>query len=176
MNWLEKYQYYMRRTRLLGITGAVLVLVSIVVETYNLIGIALSTEAESAPPDLFSILGQAFLLALCLATVFGTRLWILVLRPNRPYWQYWISYLIAVGTAFAFAWWHAWSEIFFPAQAECGISRAGQICFGIYDFSRTDWVVVSTVLFCYLSIIRTALTATYAVLVKKTSELNPHSR
>ncbi len=167
MDWFERYKYQMHRTRLLGVVGASLVVISGLIEVATLLDAVRYSEASLSDSEFRQIFVKEFAFVLSLVIIFSARLWVLFPRTIRPYHKYFASSAFAFAAALVYVFHARWFEMFAPPSVQECVPEPGRICFGIYAIARTSWILITTVFYVWLSILRAVTTAVYAVFVPK---------
>ena len=159
MNWLERYQYQMRRTRFLGIIGASLVLLSVALEVASILNALSLVDASVRSPELVARLRENFLLLGLVAVVFGVRIGALASLERMPY--YWLvaTFIAAIAVLTSYRVWELWPTLY----QRCGLDG---ICFGLENSGYSmSWLFVSSGVYFLFSMIRTTTTAIYSAFV-----------
>ena len=157
MSWIEKYQYYMRRTRLLGIIGAGLVVASSCTEMWYSANVVLRSGTGILDTQFIETNLDVFLFAPVIAVIFVLRMVVLSRRSEGPYRLHVASWIGSMAIVMALWTWDY-------SVRSCGESK---LCAGIYDIGRTSMLEIYPRFYIFGSLLRSAATALYATLKHK---------
>ncbi len=152
---------------MIGVVGASLIVTSGVIEMFALVNIIKYSEASLSDSDYQRMILKEFAFLLSVVIVFIARIWILVACKVGPYRNYFASSAFAFTVAFVYVVHARWFDMFVDKSIQECVPEPARICFGIYDMTSTSWILVATVLYVWLSVLRTFATAVYAVFAHK---------
>ena len=146
----------MERSRGVSALGAALILLFVVLETYNLLyGIYLAEVSVFSNSDFRWNVSRSFLLLILVGVASTAR--IVVLKNDVSYYLRSFSWFATFAMTLLYLWMVHPEP---PPMPECG---GAKICFGIYEMSNApDWVERCAVVMPIVSFVRSAITAALA--------------
>jgi len=147
MSWVDRYQREMRRSRWVGITGAMLVLIAVVRELCAALYVISITESFGTDE-----VAQALVPPLLVGIAFVARA-VALRSAERPYYQLTASWFVCACVAASYIWW---------TLAPPSVCKEGGVCFNFYDISRPNWVETALTWFLVISFVRSTITGLYA--------------